>query len=220
MPIEQVEQKKKKYTDKYVVVDGQLPELRRFSGLTGIVKTVNMSGRALVEFDGPVDIGWYDIDLTYLTVVDAPVKGKSAAEKSVAEKSTAPPTIKTDSKPATVKPKGALSPLELARQQGAVKTEKQTKGTSVKKTDEPKQDKKKRSPLELARQQGAFQGGEPKDATKAEKEATEQNTSSESESQAESLADKPAQQKIPTTGPDGKPLSKLALARRQGPFKS
>jgi len=33
-----------------------------FAALTGSVKTVNMSGRALVEFDGYNNIGWFDID--------------------------------------------------------------------------------------------------------------------------------------------------------------
>ena len=54
---EQAELLKKQYTDKYVVVKSGAPELRRFQGLTGVVKTVNMSCRALVLFDGPADIG-------------------------------------------------------------------------------------------------------------------------------------------------------------------
>jgi hypothetical protein len=37
---------KREYTDKYVVVDAARPELRRFFGMTGTVKTINMSGRA------------------------------------------------------------------------------------------------------------------------------------------------------------------------------
>ncbi len=32
-----------------------------FTVRTGVIKTVNMSGRALVEFDGHNNIGWYDI---------------------------------------------------------------------------------------------------------------------------------------------------------------
>jgi len=59
---EHIEKLKKDYTDKYVVVDESRPELARFKGLTGAVKTVNFSGRALVEFDGYNNIGWYDID--------------------------------------------------------------------------------------------------------------------------------------------------------------
>src|SRR5688572_32524890 len=49
----------KQLTDKFVVVDANRPELKRFDGLTGTVKTVNFSGRALVQFDGYNNIGWY-----------------------------------------------------------------------------------------------------------------------------------------------------------------
>ena len=42
---EQIEQMKRDYTDKYVVVDGTRPELARFRDVVGRVKTVNMSGR-------------------------------------------------------------------------------------------------------------------------------------------------------------------------------
>ena len=62
MIFEHIDKLKSQYTDKYVVVDESQPELKRFRGLTGTVKTVNMSGRALVEFDGYANIGWYDID--------------------------------------------------------------------------------------------------------------------------------------------------------------
>src|SRR5437870_5307618 len=74
MSFAQIEKLKKQLTDKYVVVDASVPELRRFKGLTGTIKTVNMSGRALVEFDGPADISWYDIEPSYLQVVEQPVK--------------------------------------------------------------------------------------------------------------------------------------------------
>ena len=46
MVFEDIEQLQAEYTDKYVVVDDERPELRRFKGMTGLVKTVNMSGRA------------------------------------------------------------------------------------------------------------------------------------------------------------------------------
>ena len=86
MSFDQVERLKKQYTDKYVLVAPGVAELRRFEGLTGTVKTVNMSGRALVQFDGPVDIGWYDIDLSYLQVVDKPLpKATPAAHKEDAK---------------------------------------------------------------------------------------------------------------------------------------
>ena len=45
---QQIENKKRQYTDKYVMVDASRPELARFKDAVGQVKTVNMSGRALV----------------------------------------------------------------------------------------------------------------------------------------------------------------------------
>ena len=70
---DQIEKKKREYTDKYVVVDATRPELARFRDVVGHVKTVNMSGRALVEFDDyHLNIGWYDIDPEFLKVVDKP----------------------------------------------------------------------------------------------------------------------------------------------------
>ena len=64
MVFEHIEKIKQEYTDKFVVVDESCPELRRFIGQTGMVRTVNMNGRALVEFDGHLNIGWYDIEST------------------------------------------------------------------------------------------------------------------------------------------------------------
>ncbi len=94
MIFENIEKLKKQYTDKYVVVDAARPELARFAGLTGTVKTVNMSGRALVEFDGYNNIGWYDIDLSFLKIVDAPppkpeAKKEAKPAKPAAEKPAA-----------------------------------------------------------------------------------------------------------------------------------
>jgi hypothetical protein len=89
MIFDHIEALKQQYTDKYVVVDDSRPELQRFRGQTGAVKTVNMSGRALVEFDAYNNIGWYDIDLAFLKIVDAPApkpvetkKDKAAAPKA------------------------------------------------------------------------------------------------------------------------------------------
>ena len=98
---DQIETLKRQYTDKYVVVDESRPKLRRFRGATGLIKTVNMNGRALVQFDLYNDIGWHDIALEYLRVVDAPPpkveekkpERKPAAktpDKSVTEKIAAP----------------------------------------------------------------------------------------------------------------------------------
>jgi len=83
-----IDKLKHDYTDKYVVVDASRPELARFDGYTGQVKTVNMSGRALVQFEAWNNIGWYDIDLSCLKVVAKPEPGaevKKAEGKAAKE---------------------------------------------------------------------------------------------------------------------------------------
>src|SRR3954469_5392441 len=88
---EQIEQMKRDYTDKYVVVDGTRPELARFRDVVGRVKTVNMSGRALVEFDDyHVNIGWYDIDPEFLRGVDQPPPKPAKTEAKKADPKAAP----------------------------------------------------------------------------------------------------------------------------------
>ena len=118
---DQVNTLQREWTDKYVQVDGSVAELRRFAGLTGQVKTVNMSGQALVEFDGSEDIGWDDIHPNFLTIVEASQKVEAAATESAAEA----PAAETAPTPATAEAPAAavevdtsnLSPLELARLQ-------------------------------------------------------------------------------------------------------
>src|SRR5688572_29773136 len=89
-----IENKKRQYTDKYVMVDASCPELARFKDIVGQVKTVNMSGRALVEFmDYHLNVGWYDIDPEFLKVVDKP---PPKVEKPAAKK----PAAKADGTPA------------------------------------------------------------------------------------------------------------------------
>lgn len=95
---EQIEKMKRQYTDKYVVVDAARPELARFRDVVGRVKTVNMSGRALVEFDDyHLNIGWYDIDPEFLKVVDKPPPRAAKAEVKK-------PAAKAETKPAAAKP--------------------------------------------------------------------------------------------------------------------
>lgn len=210
----QAETLKKELTDRYVVVQEGVPELRRFHGKTGQVRTVNMSGRALVQFDGSEDIGWYDIDPTYLKIVPAPVKSASKAAKKendapVAEKKpAAKPTGKSPleqaraqgasgaGKSAPVASGKKLSPLELARQQGAAGAA--GHAPAAKTADAApaaETPNKKLSPLEMARQQGA--AGSAKTAPAEKKPA------------AEAPSAKP-----PATA--GKKLSPLELARQQG----
>jgi hypothetical protein len=115
MVFEHIEKLKRDYTDKYVLVDDSRPELARFKDTPGRVKTVNMSGRALVEFDAYANIGWYDIDVDYLKVIDRPVP-KEPEKKAAPTKK--PAAAKAAATPAATGKK--LSPLEMARMQGAV----------------------------------------------------------------------------------------------------
>lgn len=211
MSIDQAETLKRELTDKYVVVAEKVPELRRFVGLTGRVKTVNMSGRALVQFDGPVDIGWYDISPSYLRVVDAPlpkpepVHAKAApAEKPAATKPAAAPAAK------------GKSPLELAREQAA----KKAAGAPTADAAAPAP-AKKLSPLELARQQGAAKAAGAAPAPKAEAAPVAEEAAAAPDVKASAAApvaaEKPAA--TPKTGPDGRKLSPLELARMQGAVK-
>ncbi len=192
MLIADAEVLKKQLTDKYVVVNQSVPELRRFVGLTGRVKTVNMNCRALVEFDGPVDISWYDIDPAFLTVVDAPqpkekAKPKKAAAAKTAEKKT---------------PAKGANPLEMARKQGAAAA-----GSG----------EKKLSPLEMARQQGA--AGNAPAAASAEKKLSPLELARQQGAAGGKSADS-APSPAPAPAATEKKLSPLELARQQGAVKS
>ena len=98
MVFEHIIKLQQEYTDRFVVVNQGIPELSRFEGMTGTVRTVNMSGRALVEFDGNLNIGWYDIDVDFLKVIEEPLpkedpkakaKAKSAGPKSLPKNKSA-----------------------------------------------------------------------------------------------------------------------------------
>jgi hypothetical protein len=121
MVFAQIEKLKREYTDKYVVVTGNRPELARFAGQTGKIKTVNMGGRALVEFGHDNNIGWFDIALDFLKVVDQPPPKPAEEKAKPAEKKAAPAKPAAAKAPPTVAGEKKLSPLELARQQGAAK---------------------------------------------------------------------------------------------------
>jgi hypothetical protein len=60
---------KREWTDQFVTVNPERPELRRFANIIGRVVTVNCSGKAIVDFQ---DGGWYDITASSdnLTKVD------------------------------------------------------------------------------------------------------------------------------------------------------
>jgi hypothetical protein len=102
-----IERLKSDWTDKYVVIDSAAPELARFANATGVVRTVNMNGRCLVEFDQFNNVGWYDIDPSALKIVSQPRPKpveKEAAKPAAAAKA---PAAAKPAKPATsAKPAG------------------------------------------------------------------------------------------------------------------
>ena len=114
---------KTKFTDQYVTVDAARPELARFRDVVGQVRTVNMSGRALVEFlDFHLNIGWHDIDVSALTVVPKPAPTEPAKEKKAEAKKPAGEAGPAAKPAAATAGDGAvkkLSPLEMARMQGS-----------------------------------------------------------------------------------------------------
>jgi hypothetical protein len=130
MVFEHIERLKQEYTDKLVVIDERVPELRRFKGLTGTVKTVNMNGRALVEFDGHNNIGWFDIDIDYLRIIDRPLpKSEASARKEPAQKvvaKAAPATSMTETSKAGKPAAAGMSAAEIlaAARKGAAGAEK------------------------------------------------------------------------------------------------
>jgi hypothetical protein len=65
-----IEALRAEWTDQFVRVNPEQPELRRFGDIVGRVITVNFNGKALVDFQ---DGGWYDITAAprYLTKLDA-----------------------------------------------------------------------------------------------------------------------------------------------------
>jgi len=213
MSIAHSERLKHDLTDKYVIVQDGVPELRRFAGLTGQVKTVNMNGRALIQFDGPVDISWYDIDPSYLKIVAAPQpKTAKHAEK---------PRAAAEAKPAAPRPAAGKSPLELARAQGA--GAKPAGADSAKKLSPLELARqqgaaglagpdKKLSPLELARQQGA--AGAESVVAEPVAEAVPEPVTPPAESVAPAVVVKQEGRETP-----GSTAEILALARQQGPAK-
>ena len=109
-----IERLKSEWSDRYVVVDASVPELARFASATGLVKTVNMNGRCLVEFDQFNNVGWYDIDPSCLKIVPKPEPKpaeskapKAAAPKAAAKPVADKPAAATAAKPAAAKPSGA-----------------------------------------------------------------------------------------------------------------
>jgi hypothetical protein len=63
---------KREWTDQFVEVNPERPELKRFAGIVGRVVTVNQNNKALVDFQ---DGCWYDISASeeYLRKLDPAV---------------------------------------------------------------------------------------------------------------------------------------------------
>ena len=79
------EELKREWTDQFVEVNAERPELKRFAGIVGRVVTVNYNNKALVDFQ---DGGWYDITAApeYLRVLDpATAKAKYNAKANSAQ---------------------------------------------------------------------------------------------------------------------------------------
>ncbi|MBL8793983.1 MAG: hypothetical protein JNM56_08760 [Planctomycetia bacterium] len=79
------ERLKREWTDQYVVVNPDRPELKRFVGVVGRVVTVNYNNKAVIDFQ---DGAWYDVSAStqYLTKVDAAeAKAKFNAEANSAQ---------------------------------------------------------------------------------------------------------------------------------------
>ena len=114
-----IERLKSEWTDKYVVIDSRAPELARFAQTTGQVKTVNMNGRCLVEFDQYNNTGWYDIDPSALKVVPKPLpkppEEKPAKAAAPAKPAAKPAGEKPAAKPATAGKPSTADILAAAR---------------------------------------------------------------------------------------------------------
>ncbi|MFH5804103.1 hypothetical protein [Alienimonas sp. DA493] len=178
--------------------------LARFRGRTGRVRTVNMNGRALVQFDG-ADETWFDLDPAALEpapeTADTPPPVRAAVgEEPQGEPAPGalekPPAKMRPQTPAAAKAEGGkkLSVLELARQQGAAGTGVPEESDAASKPPAKSAGGKKMSVLELARQQGA----------------AGQSTPADPASPAEPPAEPPSEAK------PAKKLSVLELARQQG----
>jgi hypothetical protein len=133
MSIQRAEELKREWTDRHVRIRRGVPELQRFDGLVGQVRTVNMNCRLLIEFDTPADISWYDIDPQFVTLVES-VQAPPSSDESVDTTKRSPHTADTASvtdaaqadvsgaKAAPTTPTGAatgLSPLDQIRRQAA-----------------------------------------------------------------------------------------------------
>ena len=76
---------RREWTDQYVTVKPERPELQRFAGIVGRVVAVNWNHKAVIDFQ---DGGWYDIAASteFLTKLDpAEATGKFNAKANSAQ---------------------------------------------------------------------------------------------------------------------------------------
>jgi hypothetical protein len=80
-----IEALKREWTDQYVLVRADRPELQRFVGVVGRVVTVNWNGKAVIDFQ---DGGWYDIPASpeFLERADASAIGRFNAKVNSAQR--------------------------------------------------------------------------------------------------------------------------------------
>ncbi len=78
------EELRREWTDQFVEVNAERPELKRFAGIVGRVVTVNFNNKALVDFQ---DGGWYDITASpeYLKKLGPEAKAKYDAKVNSAQ---------------------------------------------------------------------------------------------------------------------------------------
>ncbi|MFN3150736.1 hypothetical protein [Bremerella sp.] len=216
MVFQHIEKLKREYTDKYVSIAHMVPELKRFEGRTGIVRTVNMSGRALVEFLGTTDISWYDIDIDYLKIVDRPPE--TIAEKKVTANDATPerPSAKTPTKSTSGASTAEILAMARGKKPADAKPKKQSTADilaaarGAKKSADEKPESKKPSTADIL----AMARGKA-DKTEAPKQDKSLSTAEKlamlrGEKKADS-ASKPAEDKKPSTA------DILAMARGNKP---
>ena len=246
---EEVDSLQREWTDRFVQVDGSVAELRRFAGLTGQVKTVNMSGQALVEFDGSEDIGWYDIHPQFLTVVEVEVEQEVEAETAeatpaeVADEAPTAATAATAPEAAPAADTSKLSPLELARMQdvGGAAAASASVSVSVSKTPAAKKEAAEKAPAAAApaKQKPAAPkaadtsklsplelarmqdvgGDAPAPAAAAEDEAVVEETPAEDEEVAEEVAVE-EETTAEETAADDSPATSVEIPEDEGPERT
>ena len=229
MVFEHIDKLKEEYTDKFVTVDDSRPELKRFDGLVGRVKTVNMSGRALVEFDNWVNnIGWYDIDIDFLKVVDESEVAEKTAKAKVAPKKTDAKASKLEkSRESAGKPSGKAGGgmsmddiLAAARSGAAPAAKKETKPASARAEERPaKASGGQMSVAEMLAAARASDSGEAKSAPAKQAESKQEATAAApaKDPKSMSVAEMLAAARSADSGEGGPAAASPAPAKKETP---